>query len=104
VLNILKNAEDNFDEKQIEDAKILIKSYENKNFAYLSITDNGGGISDEILPSIFDEEFSTKDEDHGTGLGLYMSKYIVEKHHHGQLKAQNQDEGVRFTLRLPKHL
>ena len=98
VLNILKNAQDNFIEKKILNPKITIKT-ENKT---ISICDNGGGIPQEILEKIFDPYFSTKSEKNGTGLGLYMSKTIVEEHHSGQLSAENIEDGVCFTINLNK--
>ncbi len=98
VLNILKNAQDNFKENQIKNPKITITTTENT----LSISDNGGGIPDGILEKIFDPYFSTKDEKNGTGLGLYMSKVIIEEHHKGQLNAININDGVCFIINLNK--
>ena len=96
VLNILKNAQDNFKEKKIENPQIKITTKEN----CISICDNGGGIPEDILPKIFDPYYSTKDEKNGTGLGLYMSKTIVEEHHNGKLQVSNRDDGVCFTIEL----
>ena len=96
VLNILKNAEDNFLEKDIKEAYIKITT----NDKVISICDNGGGISDDIIDKIFDPYFSTKDEKNGTGLGLYMSKRIVEEHHKAKLKVENTDDGVCFKIEL----
>ncbi|RLA83026.1 MAG: histidine kinase [Epsilonproteobacteria bacterium] len=92
ILNIFKNAEDNFRDKKITDAKITIRTFKNSLF----ICDNGGGIPKDIMPNIFDPYFSTKDEKNGTGLGLYMSKTIVEEHHNGTLHVENTDKGVCF--------
>jgi PAS domain S-box-containing protein len=96
VLNILKNAQDNFQEKQIKNRKIIIKT-ENRT---ISICDNGGGIPEDIMDKIFNPYFSTKDEKNGTGLGLYMSKTIVEEHHHGKLLVENTEDGVCFTIKV----
>ncbi len=96
VLNILQNAHDNFKEKNIKDPYILIKT-EGK---VLSIFDNGGGIPQDILDKVFDPYFSTKKNKNGTGLGLYMSKTIVEEHHNGILMAKNVNNGVCFTITL----
>ena len=96
VLNILKNAQDNFKEKQTKNPKITI-STDTKS---LSVWDNGGGISENVLKQIFDPYFSTKDEKNGTGLGLYMSKIIIEEHHKGTLKAYNKNDGVCFEIQL----
>ncbi|WP_207561410.1 PAS domain-containing sensor histidine kinase [Sulfurimonas aquatica] len=94
LLNILKNSQDNFKEKNIEKARINISTKKN----YISISDNGGGIADNILEKIFDPYFSTKCEKDGTGLGLYMSKMIIEEHHNAILNVFNQDNGVCFTI------
>jgi len=100
ILNILKNAQDNFLERKISNAVIKISTYK-KDFDYfIEIEDNGGGIDEEILPKIFDPYFSTKDEKNGTGLGLYMSKTIIEEHHKGILNAKNSENGVIFTIKL----
>ena len=96
VLNIFKNAQDNFKEKKIRYPQITIATQGN----LLSITDNGGGIEDSIIEKIFDPYFSTKDEKNGTGLGLYMSKTIIEDHHNGTLEVQNTDDGVCFSIHL----
>lgn len=96
ILNILKNAQDNFKEKKIENPQIKITAHSNVLF----ICDNGGGIPDEILEKIFDPYFSTKDEKNGTGLGLYMSKTIIEEHHNGKLRVRNQNGGVSFQITL----
>ena len=97
-LNILKNSLDNFIEKQITEPEITITIKEKS----ISFCDNGGGIPDEVMPKIFDPYFSTKDEKNGTGLGLYMSKIIVEEHHHGKISAKNNDDGVCFTIEFLK--
>ena len=98
VLNILKNSESNFMEKKILDPKITIKTFFRHSHAVISICDNGGGIADEIAANIFEPYFSTKDEKNGAGLGLYMSKTIIEKHHKGTLIMQNQEDGVCFEI------
>jgi signal transduction histidine kinase/ABC-type nitrate/sulfonate/bicarbonate transport system substrate-binding protein len=96
VLNILKNAQDNFREKSIEYKKIAIK-VDKKS---LTISDNGGGIEEAVIDDIFDPYFSTKDEKNGTGLGLYMSKIIVNEHHKGKLSVKNIESGVMFKIEL----
>jgi PAS domain S-box-containing protein len=98
ILNILKNAHDNFKEKNIINPQIKITVTP----GVLYICDNGGGIPDEILDKIFDPYFSTKDEKNGTGLGLYMSKIIIEEHHNGKLRAKNQDGGTSFQINFKK--
>lgn len=96
VLNILKNSQDNFNEKKIENPYIKIV-IEGKT---ISFYDNGGGIPEDIIPSVFDPYFSTKSEKNGTGLGLHMSKIIVEEHHKGNLSVKNTPDGVHFSIKL----
>ena len=100
LLNILKNALDNFKEKASLNPKIVIKSKNMLSGVVIEICDNGGGIPDAIIDKIFDPYFSTKNEKNGTGLGLYMSKIIIEDHHSGKLKVLNSDEGVCFSIEL----
>lgn len=96
ILNILKNSQDNFREKGIKNPCIKIKGQNNSLF----ICDNGGGIPEEIIENIFDPYFSTKDEKNGTGLGLHMSRVIVEEHHRGKLRVKNNNNGVCFEIKL----
>ena len=96
ILNILKNAQDKLQEMQIQDPYIKITTEDET----ISICDNGGGIPEDIMKKIFDPSFSTKSEKNGTGLGLYMSKTIVEEHLNGKLSAENTDDGVCFTIEL----
>ena len=96
ILNLLKNAQDSFKEKSIQNPYIKIIIDENS----LSIIDNGGGIENEIIDRVFDPYFSTKNTKNGTGLGLYMSKTIVEEHHNAQLNVHNQENGVCFSIKF----
>lgn len=89
VLNILKNAQDNFKEKGTINPRITITAQKNEKSSVLKICDNGGGIEKDILESIFKPYFSTKNKESGTGLGLYMSKIIIESHHDGKLYIEN---------------
>jgi len=100
ILNIVKNAQDNFKEKDIKEAVITITSKNIKDGVVLEISDNGGGIPKNIIDNIFDPYFSTKKKKNGTGLGLYMSKMIIEKHHNGIITAENIDDGVLFKVKL----
>ncbi len=100
ILNILKNAEDILLEKNIQNPTIDIKIYENNNQNILEISDNGQGISDNIIDKIFDPYFTTKDKRNGTGLGLYMSKRIIENRCNGKLIVTNQTNGAVFKIVL----
>ena len=98
ILNILKNSEDNFVDAEIENAQILIETKREADTFSIVLKDNGGGIPTDVIDKIFDPYFSTKDEKNGTGLGLYMSKIMIEDHNNGTLQAYNQDDGVVFEI------
>ncbi len=101
LMNLIKNAEDIFEESKIKDAKIIIKTYSDEKFYFLSVTDNAGGIDKSVIKKIFDPYFSTKKQKDGTGLGLYMSKTIVEEHCQGSLDVLNIDGGACFIIKVP---
>ncbi len=102
LLNIIKNAKEAFDGKKIEQKQIdvLIKEQEDK--IYITISDNAGGIPKENLEKLFEAYFTTKEEFNGTGLGLYMSKIIIEKHLKGSLTVENNAKGATFKIVLHK--
>ncbi|NQY93202.1 MAG: hybrid sensor histidine kinase/response regulator [Campylobacteraceae bacterium] len=100
LINILKNAQDKLLEKEIKGAKIEISTQDLEDSVQINIYDNGGGIEAANLDIIFEPYFSTKKEKNGTGIGLYMSKIIVENHHQGRLYASNIREGVCFSIIL----
>lgn len=98
VLNLIKNAEDILLEKKIRDALISIKTYSKNGTYTLEVSDNAGGVPTNIIDKIFDPYFSTKLDKNGTGLGLYMSKTIVEEHCHGVLDVENIENGALFRI------
>ncbi len=100
ILNLVKNAEDVLVEKNIKNPYIKILAYyDNLNYI-LEVSDNGGGIPEDIIDKIFDPYFSTKLAKEGTGLGLYMSKTIIEEHCNGQLTVSNNEDGAVFRITL----
>ena len=100
ILNILKNAEDNFLEKNIQNPKINIHTKDNEDESILEVCDNGGGVPQDVIDKIFNPYFSTKSEKNGTGLGLYMSKTIVESHHKGDFFVENRGDGACFVIKF----
>ena len=101
ILNILKNSEDNFLEKGTKEPRIRIETYKQSAHYEIIISDNGGGISDHIIGKVFDPYFSTKDEKNGSGLGLYMSKVMIEEHSGGLLRVENTEDGAAFSILIP---
>lgn len=100
-INIIKNAKDVLLEKRKENRKIDIIINDDGENVITTICDNGGGIKDYIIDKIFDPYFSTKEAKTGTGLGLYMSKTIVEKHLGGSLSVDNVNDGACFKIKIP---
>ena len=96
LLNLIKNAEDALVENQIENGQIDIHIDNN----ILTVSDNAGGIPEDIIDKIFDPYFSTKTQKDGTGLGLYMSKTIIQEHCNGNLTVKNDRNGAKFTITL----
>jgi len=101
IINILNNAKDALVGNNIEKKIIEVNLVKIENRAILTIEDNGGGIPNNILPKIFDPYFTTKHKSLGTGLGLHMSKDIIENHLKGKLYAENINKGTIFTIELP---
>ncbi|NQY93548.1 MAG: HAMP domain-containing histidine kinase [Campylobacteraceae bacterium] len=101
ILNIIFNAKDALIEQNILDPKVNIIISSNESFGFIKIQDNAKGIPLEILDNIFNSYFTTKDEDKGTGIGLYMSKLIVEQNMQGKLEATNIKEGAQFLIQIP---
>ncbi|MCK5110947.1 MAG: transporter substrate-binding domain-containing protein [Arcobacteraceae bacterium] len=100
VLNLIKNAEDALLDNEIDNPTITIQTLctiDCKN-KILIIKDNAGGIAENIMHKIFDPYYSTKKEKDGTGLGLYMSKTIIEEHCDGKLTVSNDKEGAVFKI------
>jgi len=100
LINIIKNAQDAMVDNNIKNRELNIKTYNDSKYAHIEIKDNGGGIPSDIIDKIFDPYFSTKSKN-GTGLGLYMSKTIVEDHLKGRLSARNEGTRSIFKIDLP---
>ena len=102
IINIINNSIDALESFINEDRYIKIDLECNKEKIVIKILDNAGGIKNSILSSIFEPYSTTKEEQNGTGLGLYMSKMIIEKNMGGNIKAYNKDDGACFEISLPK--
>lgn len=101
VLNLLKNAQDILVERAIKNPTVKIKTYTKDNNAVLEISDNAGGVPLDIIDKIYDAYFTTKPSKEGTGLGLCMSKTIIENNCNGTLSVQNKKEGAAFIITIP---
>lgn len=100
-LNILNNTKDAFDERCIIDAKVKILVKNDSKYGIIVIEDNAGGIDEKIKDKIFEPYFTTKEEGKGTGIGLYMSKIIIEQNMNGKLDVENSQFGARFIIKIP---
>ena len=100
ILNILKNAQDILTERDVKNRLVVVKSSIKKDRVIISIEDNAGGIKLENIHKVFDPYFSTKHKAQGTGIGLYMSKQIIESHMRGILNVKNSETGAIFEIKL----
>ena len=104
LINLIQNSKDAFRQNEIKDKNIFISLKEKKNLdkksVILEIEDNAGGIKEENLDSIFEPYFTTKHKSQGTGLGLFMSKMIIEKSLEGTLSHRNSKNGSIFTITI----
>jgi len=100
LLNIMMNARDAFLERGIIDGRITVCSWEENGRAVVTVTDNAGGIEPGIFSKIFDPYFTTKELGKGSGVGLFMSKTIIEKNMGGRLSARNTDDGVELKIEV----
>ena len=100
IIVILQNSKDSMIENNIENPtiKITIENIENK--VVVRVLDNGGGIDETIIDKIFDPYFTTKFKSQGMGVGLYMSKMIIEESMNGKLEVQNKQNGAEFKIIL----
>ncbi len=100
LINLLNNAFYEVNKLQDQHKEIVIETMQVKNNAYISVFNSGSKILPENMSKIFDPFFTTKNPDEATGLGLSIS-YMIIKEHNGSLTAENLDDGVQFTIRLP---
>ena len=103
LLNILTNAKDFLIQRKIENPKITLSINEIDNKTIVKIKDNAGGIKVEPIEKIF-EPFFTHDKPNGTGIGLFMSKLIIENNMDGRLFIENTQDGALFTITVPKKI
>ena len=100
LLNILMNAKDELRERRPHDARIAVSAWTEDGRTVVTITDNAGGIESEILGKVFDAYFTTKELGKGTGIGLFMSKDIIERKMAGHLSVRNVEDGAQFKIEV----
>ncbi|WP_122893902.1 sensor histidine kinase [Arcobacter peruensis] len=101
LINIINNARDILVQRKIQNPKIKITITENKNDIITKIEDNAGGIKITPIEKVFDP-FFTYEKINGSGIGLFMSKLIIENNMNGKLEVSNNKEGAIFTVIIPK--
>jgi signal transduction histidine kinase len=94
LFNILNNARDAILESNVEQKYIQIDGWEEDGNVFLEITNRGKHIPEDTLENIFEPYFTTKNEKDGTGIGLYISKIIIEQRMNGRIELENVDSGV----------
>jgi PAS domain S-box-containing protein len=94
ILNIITNAKDALSQNGVKDADIKIVLQDKK----IMIRDNAGGVDEKLLDRIFEPYFTTKEQGKGTGMGLYMSKLIIENNMDGKLEVENIKDGAQFSI------
>ena len=102
LLIVLTNSLNAFEQNKIKNPEIHINIQNIRKNIEIDIIDNAGGIDGDKLKNVFDIYYTTKDISSKNGLGLYIAKMIVEKSLHGIIKLQNQNDGVKLTIVLPK--
>lgn len=113
ILNLINNSRDALCQNQIENKKIIIIVKETNKNVFINVIDNAGGIKNDIMEKVFDPYFTTKHKSVGTGIGLYMSKQMVEKHMNGKISCKNIQHKMgnselqncaMFIIEIPKEL
>jgi len=94
ILNIINNAKDEFMSKNLDNRKIIIRLKDNM----VQIQDNAGGIAKDVINRVFEPYYTTKQQGKGTGMGLYISKLIIEHSMDGILMVHNSLDGATFTI------
>ncbi|PLY06168.1 MAG: hypothetical protein C0625_10105 [Arcobacter sp.] len=110
IINILNNAKDSLEINNIKEKYVFINVYTKDEKLVISIKDNAKGIKKDIIDKIFEPYFTTKHQYQGTGIGLYMSQEIIEKHMNGKIEVSNETfsynnknyTGAQFMIYLQK--
>ncbi|MGB3751417.1 MAG: ATP-binding protein [Arcobacteraceae bacterium] len=111
-INIFNNAKDALKDTPLDNKYLFIKCYKEDNLLILKFTDTANGISEDILPRIFEPYFTTKHQSQGTGLGLHMTYNLITDGMKGEITVQNINfnymkksySGAEFTITLPLNI
>lgn len=98
-LNLLNNSRDAINFQEIKNGRVIISALSQNGKSIISFVDNGGGIPDDMLGSLFDK-FASSKGDEGTGLGLHLCRTIIEEHHDGVIEAISHEGGAEFRITL----
>lgn len=101
LINIVNNAREAILNRGKPGGKIDIQAHSDSHYVYITIGDNGGGIPADVFDRILEPYFTTKSEEMGNGIGLYITQSIIESSLDGELIYENVDDGAQFTIRLP---
>lgn len=102
LLNIINNAMDALISKPKDSRNIYITLDTLESHNKITVEDSAGGINENLITKVFDQYFTTKG-DKGSGIGLFMSKQIIEEHLMGEINVKNTAKGACFTITLPKY-
>ncbi|MBT3276813.1 ABC transporter substrate-binding protein [Candidatus Thioglobus sp.] len=100
MINLIQNSIDQIAETKVSNPTISIHTTAHKNSLDIVLEDNAGGIDKSIIETIFEPYVSTKSLN-GTGLGLYMSKKIIQDNFQGDIRVVNTRYGAKFTIKIP---
>jgi len=98
IMILLNNSRDAIISKEVEESRVVVNFSQEAEGLKITVEDNGGGIPEDIIDRVFEPYFTTKFKGDGTGVGLYMSKMIVEDSIGGKLKLENYKDGVLASL------
>lgn len=105
LMNLISNSIEAYEKNKNSYKDIKLEVYLRDHHINIITTDHAGGVEPEILDEIFEPYFSTKEDLNGTGLGLFISKNIIENHYNGTIYAKNikigEDKGLSITIQIP---
>jgi signal transduction histidine kinase len=100
LINIIINAKNIFQKRRVKEPTIAIRGFREAGRNILTVTDNAGGVSEAMLDRIFEPYFTTREKESGIGIGLYLSKTMIEKNMGGKLTARNVENGAEFRIEV----